>query len=93
MTYKVTVQENGRVVLPAAFQEGSRSSARAQRHQLVLDIVDGHGVIRTELDQLRDIQARFSKYRTDIEAADELSERRRIETASETAAMTEAPSP
>ncbi len=82
MSYKVTVQENGRVVLPAAFRK-ALGLARGERHQLMLDIVDGQGVIRTELDQVRTIQARFRRLRTDTPATDDLSTMRREESRNE----------
>jgi len=78
MSYKVTVQENGRVVLPSAFRK-ALGLARGERHQLILDVVDGQGVIRTELDQVRDLQTRFRRLRKDIHGADELAEMRRAE--------------
>ena len=78
MPYKVTVQENGRVVLPAAFRR-ALGLERGERHQLVLDIVDGQGVIRTELDQLRALQSRFQRLRTSEEGADDLARARRAE--------------
>lgn len=82
MTYKVTVQENGRVVLPSAFRK-ALGLTRGQRHQLMLDIVDGQGVIRTEFDQVRDLQTRFRHLRTKTQGADELSALRRAEAQSE----------
>lgn len=78
MTYKVTVQENGRVVLPAAFRR-ALGLARGERHQLVLDIVDGKGVIRTELDQVHALQSRFRRFRKDEQGADSLGRVRRAE--------------
>ena len=50
----------------------------------MLEIVDGQGVIRTELDQVRNLQNRFRRLRTKTEAADELSLLRREEARSET---------
>ena len=78
MTHRVTIHENGRVVLPVAFRE-QLGLEKGRRHQLLLEIVDGKGVIRTELDQVRDLQALFREFRTDVEAADELIASRRAE--------------
>jgi|GEM_PF-3203646 len=82
MTHRVTVQENGRVVLPAAFRK-ALGLEKGRRHQLLLDIVEGQGVIRTELDQVRDLQSRFKPLRRDESAADELKRTRRVAAALE----------
>ena len=82
MAFKVTVQENGRVVLPAAFRR-ALGHGRGERHQLVLDIVDGQCVICTESDQVRSLQSRFQRLRKDEEAADSLARTRRSEAARE----------
>jgi AbrB family looped-hinge helix DNA binding protein len=84
MAHRVTVQENGRVVLPAAFRK-ALGLVKGRRHQLVLEVVEGQGIIRTELDQVRDLQARFSKLRNDTAGADELIAERRAEVRSEEA--------
>ena len=78
MPHRVTIQENGRVVLPAAFR-AALGLKKGQRHQLILDVVDGQGVIRTELDQVRALQSRFHRLRTDEEGADSLARVRRSE--------------
>jgi len=83
MPYRVTVQENGRVVLPAMFRK-ALGLEKGRRHQLLLEIVDGQGVIRTELNQVRDLQSRFKSLRRDESAVDELERTRRREAALET---------
>ena len=78
MAHRVTIHENGRVVLPIAFRE-QLGLEKGRRHQLVLEVVDGKGIIRTELDQVRDLQSRFRKLRSDVEGADDLALQRRAE--------------
>ena len=82
MAHRVTIQENGRVVLPAAFRT-ALGLKKGQRHQLILDVIDGQGVIRTELDQVRALQSRFRRLRADEEGADTLARVRRAEAAQE----------
>ena len=82
MAHRVTIQENGRVVLPAAFRS-ALGLKKGQRHQLILDVVDGQGVIRTELDQVTALQSRFQHLRTDEEGADTLAHVRRAEAQTE----------
>ena len=78
MTYRVTVQENGRVVLPAAFRR-ALGLTKGARHQLLLDVVDGRGMIRTELDQVEALQSHFGRFREAEQGADALAKQRRAE--------------
>ena len=66
------------MVFPAAFR-AALGLKKGQRHQLILDVIDGQGVIRTELDQVRALQSRFRRLRTDEEGADSLARVRRAE--------------